>query len=73
MGFHELCYSSWCNDAGSANSRSLDELPVNMLFELDRAGDRLINKASQLIDDHTTNISDCYVSLQQNGWWKISK
>ena len=40
------CDSSWCNDIGTGNNRSIDDLPVNMLFELDRAGDRLINKAS---------------------------
>ena len=63
LGFHELCDSSWCNDVGSANSQSIDELMVNMPFELDRAGDRLINKASQLIDNQTTNISECYMSV----------
>ena len=30
---------------------------------VDRAGDRLINKASQLIDDQTTNLSECYMSI----------
>ena len=51
---------------GSTNSRSPDELPVYMLFELDRAADRLINKASQLIDDQTANISECYMSVRSN-------
>ena len=37
-----------------------------MLFELDRAGDRLINKASQLIDDQTANILECYMSVRRN-------
>ena len=32
-----------------------------MIFELDRA---LISKASQLIDDQTTNISECYMSVR---------
>ena len=64
LGYHELCDSSWCNDVGTDNNRSIDDLPVNMLFELDRAGDRLINKASQLIDDETTNISECYMSVR---------
>ena len=35
-----------------------------MLFEPDRARDRLINKASQLIDDQTTDISECYMSVR---------
>ena len=35
-----------------------------MIFELDRAGDRLISKASQLIDDQTTNMSECYMSVR---------
>ena len=64
LGYHELCDSSWCNSLRGGNNRSLDELPVNMIFELDRAGDRLINKASQLIDDQTINISECYMSVR---------
>ena len=34
-----------------------------MIFEFDQAGDRLISKASLLIDDQTTNISECYMSV----------
>ena len=35
LGYHELCDSSWCNSLRGGNNRSLDELPVNMIFELD--------------------------------------
>ena len=75
MGYHELCDSSWCNSVGDDNNRSLDELPVNMIFELDRAGDRLISKASQVIDDQTTNISECYMSVRSkmDGWKQINR
>ena len=41
------------------NNRSLDELPVNMISELDRAGDRLTSKTSKLIDEQITHISEC--------------
>ena len=64
LGCHQLCDSSWCTSAGTGKGRSLDEFPINMLFELDRAGDRLINKASQLIGDQTTNLSECYMSIR---------
>ena len=64
LGSHQLCDSSCCTSAGTGKSRSLDEFPINMLFELDRAGDRLINKASQLIGDQTTNLSECYMSIR---------
>ena len=63
LGCHQLCDSSWCNSTGPGKSCSLDESPVNILFELDTAGDRLINKTSQLIDDQTTNLSECYMSI----------
>ena len=39
LDYHELCDSSWCNDIETGNNRSIDDLPVNMLFKLDRAGD----------------------------------
>ena len=35
LGYHELCDSSWCNSVGDGNNWSLDDLPVNMIFELD--------------------------------------
>ena len=65
LGYHELCDSLWCNSVRDGNNWSLDELPVNMIFESDRPRDRLINKVSQLIDDQTTNISECCMSVQQ--------
>ena len=35
-----------------------------MIIELDQARDRLIGKASQMIDDQTTKISECYMSVR---------
>ena len=64
LGYNQLCDSLWCNSTGPGKICSLDEFPVKILFKLDGAGDRLINKASQLIDDQTTNLSERYMSTR---------
>ena len=38
---------------------NLDDLPPNLLFEVEQAGDRLLNKAHQLISNKTTNFTEC--------------
>ena len=66
LGCHKQCNSLWCKSVGNGNKQSLDELPGNVIFELDRSGDWLISKASQPIDDQTINIPECYMSISQH-------
>ena len=33
-------------------------------FEVERAGDRLVNKAHQLIGNETTNLTECFMSVR---------
>ena len=64
LGYHELCMT-----VGNGNNQPLDDIPLNMVFEL--------GKVLQLIDNHTTNISECYMSvhtrpLEANLYWSGS-
>ena len=43
---------------------NLHDLPPNLLFEIERAGDRLVNKAAQLISNRTTNLTECFMSIR---------
>ena len=40
------------------------DLPPNLVFEIEQAGDRLVNKAEQLISNRTTNLSECFMSIR---------
>ena len=66
LGIHNKCDSSWCSvAAGNHTSKtSSNNIPPNLLFELERTGDRLVSKAAQLIQDQTTNLSECYMSVR---------
>ena len=66
LGYHKDCDPSWCSEAAKETpvSVNLHDLPPNLLFEIDRAGDRLVNKAAQLISNSTTNLSECYMSIR---------
>ena len=45
-------------------SVNLHDLPPNLLFEIEQAGERLVNKAEQLISNRTTNLSECFMSIK---------
>ena len=66
LGYHKDCDPSWCSEAAKETpvSVNLHDLPPNLLFKIDRAGDRLVNKATQLISNSTTNLSECYMSIR---------
>ena len=34
------------------------------MFEVERAGNRIVSKAAQLISNNTTNLSECYMSIR---------
>ena len=34
------------------------------MFEVERADDRIVSKAAQLISNNTTNLSECYMSIR---------
>ena len=38
--------------------------PPNLLFKVERAGDRLVNKAAQFISNQATNLTKCFMSVQ---------
>jgi len=66
LGYHNDCDPSWCSEAAKETpvSVNLHDLPPNLFFEIDRAGDRLVSKAAQLISNSTTNLSECYMSIR---------
>jgi len=72
FGYHESCYSEWCSEAASGHPKpiNLDDLPPNFPFEVERAGDRVVNKAHQLINNKTTNLTECLSQFEQR--WKIN-
>ena len=45
-------------------TNTLHEIPPNLIFEIERAGDRLVSKAVQLISNNTTNLTECYMSIR---------
>ena len=57
LGIHESCNPSWCSDVGRCQSKSVD-LPPNLMFEVERAGNTIVSKAVQLISSNTTNLSE---------------
>ena len=42
LGIHETCDPSWCSEAAKEKPTNVDlhDLPPNLLFEIERAGDR---------------------------------
>ena len=66
FGNHEMCDPVWCSEAatGKPSNTNLNDLPPNLLFEVERAGDRLVNKAAQLISNQTTNLTECFMSVR---------
>ena len=66
LGNHEACDPSWCSESTKEKpvNVNLHDLPPNLLFEIERAGDRLVNKAAQLISNRTTNLSECFMSIR---------
>ena len=77
LGNHEACHPSWCSESGRQNevTNNLHYLTPNLLFEVERAGDRLVNKAAQLITNKTTNLSECFMSIRakMNGGKQINR
>ena len=67
LGIHDICDPSWCSEVGnhqSGNTNTLHDIPPNLIFEVERAGDRLVSKAAQLISNNTTNLTECYMSIR---------
>ena len=52
--FHYIC----------TDSSILSRLPPNFLHDVESAGDRLVAKASQLIQNKTTNITENFMSIR---------
>lgn len=66
LGIHDICDPSWCSAVGNHQLKkpNLHDLPPNLMFEVEQAGDRLVSKAAQLISNNTTNLSECYMSIR---------
>ena len=66
LGIHEACDPYWCSESTKEKpiNVNLHDLPPNLLFEIEQAGDRLMNKAAQLISNRTTNLSECFMSIR---------
>ena len=65
LGIHDTCDPSWCSEVENHQSKSahLHDLPPSLMFEVERADDRIVSKAAQLISNNTTNLSECYMSI----------
>lgn len=65
LGIHETCDPSQCFEVanGQLKNANLHDLPPNLMFEVEWAGDRLMSKAPHLISNRTTNLSKCYMSI----------
>ena len=74
LGIHDTCDASRCSEVGNHQSQSacLHDLPPNLMFELERAGDKIVSKATQLISNNTTNLSECYMSIRAR-WMEENK
>ena len=66
LGMHDICDPSWCSEVGNHQLKksNLHDLPPNLMFEVERAGYRLVSKAAQLLSNNTTNLSECYMSIR---------
>ena len=49
---------------GGDNSVSRNNLPDDLFFRIQRAGDRLVSMAPQLISNKTTNLAECYMNVR---------
>jgi hypothetical protein len=49
---------------GGDNSVSIQTLPDDLFFRIQRAGDRIVNIASQLVTNQTTNLAECYMNIR---------
>ena len=69
LGYHESCNSEWCSEVVSGHPRNM----TNVLFEMEWAGDRLVNKAHQLIGNKTTNLTKCFTVADTGGlqWFQL--
>jgi len=70
LGYHKDCDPFWCSEAAKETSVSvnLHDLPPNLLFEIDCT-------ATQLIGNHTTNLTVCYMSIRakMNGGKQVNR
>ena len=49
----------------SVGSSLLSKLPPSFLYDIESAGDRLMVKAPQLIQNKTTNITENFMSIKK--------
>ena len=63
LEYRKYCDPFWCSEAAKVDV-NLHNLPLSLLFEIDRAGEHLVSKAAQLIANSTTNLSKCYMSIR---------
>ena len=80
FGDHRSCNSAYCENTNTDTSNDiiiqinkinvytgapvLSRLPPNFLHDAESAGDRLVAKASQLIQTKTTNITENFMSIR---------
>ena len=51
-------------DARNGYQSSLDSLPEGLFVKVQACGDRLVMLAGQLIDNETSNLAECYMSIR---------
>ena len=49
---------------GGGCSVNRKNIPDDLFFRIQRAGDRLVSMASQLISNSTTNLAECYMNIR---------
>ena len=46
------------------STTNLSELPDDLFFRIQRAGDRLVSNASSLITNSTSNLAECFMGIR---------
>ena len=49
---------------GGDNSVSIKTIPYDLFFRIQRAGDRIVSIASQLVSNQTTNLAECFMNIR---------
>ena len=65
LGIHDKCDSSWCSVKASNHPSNKSHVMYHQTFCLNwNELDRIVSKAVQLIQDQTTNLSECYMPVR---------
>lgn len=49
---------------GGDNSVNIKDIPEDLFFRIQRAGNRIVSIASQLVTKKPTNLAECYMNIR---------